>query len=716
MAGSAFSQNWFRVAGLRPRLRAHARIHRQRFRGADWYVVQDDQTGRFHRISPAANHMLGLMTGRRTVDEIWRATVAWLGDEAAPPTQDEVIRLLSQLHAADLLAGDVPPDLDALARRAGEGARREVVARLRNPLALRLPLLDPDRFLDATLPLVRPMFTVWGLLLWLAVVGTGAALAAIHWAPLTETVVDRVLLAENLLIAALVYPVIKAIHELGHGYAAKVWGGAVNEMGLMILVLIPVPYVDASSASAIPSKWRRAVVGGAGILVELFIAGLAMIVWVSVEPGVVRAAAFNAALIAGVSTLLFNGNPLLRFDGYYVLADLVEIPNLGARANRHVLHLIRRYAFGLEESRSPATAAGERTWFTLYAVAAFLYRLAVMVGIALFVAGQLFFVGVLLALYTVGATLVWPVLKGLWWLWSAPELGRRRSRAMAVSAGAAGLLGAGLFAVPLPHATTAEGVVWLPEDAVIRAEAAGVLVSLDAPAGGMVEAGTPLATLEDPVAAARRRVLTAQREELRLTLARETLIDRPREAILREQIAQADRAIALLDARLAALTVESPRAGVFVTVRPDDLPGRYVQRGDLLGYVVAPGDAVVRAVVAQEDVALVRERTRGAAVALAHASDRPLQATLIREAPKATTDLPSAALGAGGGGAVPVDPMRPGGAAALEGVFEIDVSAPIPAPVRVGERALVRLDHGAATLAERLLRAGRQLLLRQFDV
>ena len=168
----------------------------------------------------------------------------------------------------------------------------------------------------------------------------------------------------------------------------KVWGGEVREVGLMMLVLFPVPYVDASAASAFPSKWRRAVVAGAGIMAELAIAAAAILVWAAAEPGLVRAAAFNAALIGGVSTLLFNGNPLLRFDGYYVFADLVEIPNLAQRANRQVFHLIKRHAFGLSESASAVTARGEAPWLVIYSVAAFIYRFFIVLGIALFIAGN----------------------------------------------------------------------------------------------------------------------------------------------------------------------------------------------------------------------------------------------------------------------------------------------------------------------------------------
>ena len=190
------------------------------------------------------------------------------------------------------------------------------------------------------------------------------------------------------------FPFVKALHELGHGFAVKRWGGEVHEMGIMFLVFMPVPYVDASAASAFQSKYQRMVVGSAGMLVEVFIAALAMFVWLNVEPGMIRAVAFNVMLIAGVSTVLFNGNPLLRFDGYYVLMDWLEIPNLGSRANQYIGYLIQRYPFGIRNAQSPVSARGERGWFVFYSIASFCYRMFIFATIIWFVAGEFFVVGV----------------------------------------------------------------------------------------------------------------------------------------------------------------------------------------------------------------------------------------------------------------------------------------------------------------------------------
>ncbi|NIO11783.1 MAG: peptidase M50, partial [Deltaproteobacteria bacterium] len=133
-----------------------------------------------------------------------------------------------------------------------------------------------------------------------------------------QNITDRILAPKNLLILWLTFPFLKAFHEFGHGFAVKVKGGEVHEMGIMLLVFTPIPYVDASAASAFRERRERVIVGAAGMMVELFIAALALFVWINIEPGPIRSLAYNVIFIAGVSSILFNGNPLLRYDAYYI--------------------------------------------------------------------------------------------------------------------------------------------------------------------------------------------------------------------------------------------------------------------------------------------------------------------------------------------------------------------------------------------------------------
>ena len=715
MASPLRSASWYRVADLKPRLRAHARIHRQRHRGQLWYVLQDRQNGQFHRLSPLAHHIICLMDGRRTVDEIWEMMGERYG--ADQPTQDETIRLLAQVHAADLLIGDVPPDMGELAHRADRHNRRNFVQNVRNPLAIRIPLVDPERFLAATAPLARVLFGWWGFAFWLTTIVVGSALAGMHWGALTHNVADRVLSSENIVLLLLVYPLVKALHEIGHGMATARWGGEVHEMGVMLLVLMPVPYVDASASAAFQEKRRRIIVGAAGIMVEMFLAAAAMIVWVLVEKGFVRAAAFDVMLIGSASTLLVNGNPLLRFDGYYVLADLLEIPNLGARANAYVLYLLQRYAFGVEHLVSPATAPGEATWFVAYATASFFYRMSVTFGIALFIGSRLFVIGILLALWGLVTGLALPLAKGVHRILFDPQLQRVRGRAILVSSLSVAVLLFLMMIVPAPYATIAQGVVAVPEKSTLRVRTDGEVIDALLAEDRLIEAGTRVARLADPTLAGETAVLEAQTEAYRLRLEAVTNSDLVQANIFREELRRLEGALALNRQRMADLEIVAESSGRLILPRAADLPGKFVKKGDLLGYVVARGDPIVRVVVPQSDIDLVRSRTTKVEIRYVGRIDRVVPAVVAREAPAALDELPSLALSKRGGGDIALDPTKTDAPRALESQFHIDLRvAPQEERMNIGERVFVRFDHGGEPIALRLWRASRQLLLRQLGV
>src|SRR5690606_20540021 len=177
-----------------------------------------------------------------------------------------------------------------------------------------------------------------------------------HWQELTVGQLDRVVSPGNLLLLWLTYPFFKILHELGHGLFTKVWGGQVNECGVVIVAGTPLPYVDASAATGFHTKRQRLMVSAAGMAVELFLAALALLLWVQLSDGFARSFLYNIIIIGSVSTLFFNGNPLMRFDGYHLLTDAFDLPNLATRANQQVSYLIRRYAYGVIGVFSPASS------------------------------------------------------------------------------------------------------------------------------------------------------------------------------------------------------------------------------------------------------------------------------------------------------------------------------------------------------------------------
>ena len=715
MSGDLHSPSWYRVAALRPRLKSHAEVHRHHYRGQLWYVLQDRASRRMYRFNPSAWQVIGLMDGSRTVQEAWDLACHRLGDDA--PTQDETIRLLGQLHGADLLQSEVAPDADELLRRYAKQEKGKFWRNLRNPMSVKLPLIDPDPVLRRNVPAYAWIFRPAGFLAWLALVVAGLVVVGSHWLELTENMADRILAPGNLVGMLLIFPIVKIVHEFGHACAVRAHGGEVHEMGVMFLVFLPVPYVDASASSAFPNKWLRFVVGGAGMMAELALAALAAFLWVSVEPGIVRAACFNVMLIAGVSTVLFNGNPLLRYDGYYMLADLIEIPNLGARANRYLGYLVQRYAFGAREMTAPEALPGEKRWFVFYSIASYLYRQFVTFAIILFVATQYFVFGVLLAIWAGISSIVVPIGKGLAQVINGRNLRRHRQRAWWVTGGAVAALLAGLFLIPFPVWTRTEGVLWVPEQSVVRAQTDGFVAGLDTEPGASVASGVTLMRLEDPLLVPQERLLAARLDELDARLRAMQVEDRVQTQIVREEIEYTRKELVRVQERIAGLTVKSPAAGRFVIANPDDMHQRFVHKGEQLGYITPREDRLVRVVVDQDSVDLVRQRTEGIEVRLAERVKDRLPAKILREVPAASGELPSLALSERGGGTIALDPRQTERPVALNPVFHFELRLPAAeGAMHLGERVHVRFDHGAEPVAFQVWRAGRRLFLRRFSV
>ncbi|MEP6791791.1 MAG: PqqD family peptide modification chaperone, partial [Ramlibacter sp.] len=325
-----FSESWYRVASLRPRLAQQLKVVRQPVRDQVWHVLVEAASGRQVRLNPVAWQFAGRCDGTQTVAALWELLLARLGDGA--PTQDDILRLLAQLYRNGMVQFDAAPHLSMLfAQRAQEG--RERSRGFINPMLLRMRLFDPTRLLDRLEPLLRPLLGKPGLVVWMLCAALAALLCAVNFPQLRAQASAQAASPHMLWLAWLCYPVIKAIHELGHALAVRRFGGAVHEVGITLLFLTPAPYVDASAANSFERRGQRIAVSAAGIMVELFLAALAAFVWFAVEPGRLRDVAFVTLLICSVSTLLFNGNPLLRLDGYYVFSDALDLPNLAARSN-----------------------------------------------------------------------------------------------------------------------------------------------------------------------------------------------------------------------------------------------------------------------------------------------------------------------------------------------------------------------------------------------
>ncbi len=711
MSESVFSPLWHRVSGAHPQLRAQVTILRQHYRGARWFVLHDRSSGKHFRLDEAGYQFVGRLDGRHSVQQVWDALVHARAEQA--PTQNEVVRLLSELSEAELLRTEYAPEFGEVFRRRDERKAKRNKAFV-NPLAFPVPLFDPTRLLDRLIPFARLLFSVPVLLAWLGLILVGVFAALSHWPALREYADVHLLTPHFWLLLWLSYPAIKALHELGHALATRMWGGEVHDMGVTLLLLVPVPYVDASAASAFREKRHRVLVGAIGVMVELALAASATLLWLMVEDGLLRELAFVTMMVGAVSTLLFNGNPLMRFDAYYVLSDALELPNLAARSRAYLAYLAQHYLLGIRSARSPAGTRGERWWLLSYGVAAWVYRLVLSIAVAVWVSTKSVLLAMLLLAWFSFSLIIVPVWRALGFLLTSSRLTKRRARAIGVAAALCASVSLVIFAVPVPLSTQVEGVVWLPEQARVRAASEGFISKVLVADGQSVKRGDALLVMRNPKLSARRDELQAHLRRLATAHSTALAVDLARAQALADETAKVQSELGQISAQIDGLILRSAVDGMLVLPRGQDVLESYVAKGALLAHVLAPQDVIIRALLPHDAAALVRERSRSVQVRLADSMSEALPARIHGETPQASNDLPSAALGDKGGGRWTTDPAEGKGMRSLEPFFVIDLRVPAKVATRVGGRAYAQFDLGSEPLAQRLQRAGRRLFLRHF--
>lgn len=713
-APATFSESWYRIAHQRIWLRPGVRVRRQNYRGERWFVLDNPFSNQFFRIRPAAYELIARLGPDRTVQQAWQECLDRFPDEA--PGQEAVIQLLSQLYHGNLLQYENAADSAQLFERYKKRQEREVRSRLLNLMFMRFPLLDPDRFLVRTMPLVGRLISPLGALLWLFVVGWGVKVAMDNFAVLREQT-QSVLSPDNLVLLYLGMVVIKTLHEFGHAFFCRRFGGEVHVMGVLLMIFTPMPYVDATSSWSFRSRWQRVLVGAAGMIVEVFIAALMVFVWANTGPGTLHNLAYNMIFIASVSTLVFNLNPLLRFDGYYILSDLVEIPNLQQRANLQLRHLCERYLFGIKKSVSPTDRRKEAFWLVVFGILSGIYRVVVFGGILLVVADRFFIIGIIMAAICAISWVLVPAWRFGQYLASNPQLERTRLRAVAVSAVGFAAILLLLAVVKFPSHFRAPGVLLAQERTQVVTETAGYLRALLVEPGSRVTAGQPLLEFANPeldLELVNARAAVSELDaRLRLAMKQRTADLKP----LTMRLNAVNGRVQKLEMDKAALVVKARHDALWIAPELPDQVGRWLPRGTRLGLLINPAAFEFAAVIKQEDGdALFARKISGAEVRLRGQADEVVPIGKWRVIPAEQQTLPSAALGWTGGGEVPVsvdDPQK-----AVEPFFEVQADVLPKADVAIlhGRSGKIRFDLEPEPLLPRWIRRLQQLLQKRYQL
>ena len=710
LSNPASPATWDVLKSLRISLNPAVELDVQSFRSQHWYVLTEQESGESFRVSDS----LKFIFDSRSADLNVGAALALETPHADDNLKEQIALALVQLYRSHLIElspiDQIPEQLKQLR------AQHKTQKKRFNPLSIRVPLWDPDKFLTRTKPVSDLLFHPIVLFSMIAVALSGLGVGLAHMGEIQSDALSQLETPGHWWLFVVAYIALKIVHESAHGFAVKRWNGHVHDMGVMLLVLFPVPYVDATASNMFKDKYQRIGVASAGIIAEALCAGIGVFAWLAMEPGALRTFAFDVILIGGVSTLLFNGNPLMRFDAYYVLADWIEIPNLFARSRKYVDYCLIHYLLGDREMEAPGASRSEKAWLFSYGVSSSVYRLFIMLGITTYLVNTFFFIGVMLALWVAFAQLILPVWRFSAQLRRSDKNSQRKFGLLARFACYASALFLFLSFVPVPQTTVAHGIVTVEDDAHIRAKVGGFVTESTILPRQRVNAGEVVAKLSNPELMRDKRFTQAAIKAVRSEINAAHL-DGVEVGIIKESLRAYTQELAEIETRVTNLAITSANSGAFVAASAKPIQDRYVQKGETIGYVVEPSHLIVRLALTEADLALVQDGVREIELKVMSEHGRSYAAELLRVVPSALSQLPSKALGTQADGSIAVDPADEDGLRPLENVFQVDIKTLEPMhAVNVATRAYARFVHVYEPLLPRVYRATRRLFLSRFSV
>jgi putative peptide zinc metalloprotease protein len=488
------------------RLRRDIEIKPQKYEGRTYYVVKDPVSLRYYRLKDNEHYLLQFMDGAHTLEDAQKAYEKFYRPDRLK--LEDLEGFGQQLLTAGLAQNESPLAGKQLFDRRKKRKRTEWMQTFTNILYIKIPVIDPDRLLQGMLRWLGWIFTMSFFLLSVGVMLGAVMLVATHFDTFRNKLPDY---HEFFSFKTVVYlwvalGCVKVIHEFGHGLSCKVFGGEVHEMGALFLCFSPALYCNVSDAWVLPNKWHRIIISAAGIYVELIIAAIATFVWwnTPTQP-FINNLSLSLMVVCSVSTVVFNANPLMRYDGYYVLADWLEIPNLRERSNRFLSNLVQEHCLGIEVQPEPYMALWRRILFVVYAIASYIYKWVVTFSILWFMYSflrpyKLEVISSMLALASLGSLLGWPtyrLCKNIYRRGRLPDM--KRWRVMVTGSVLAALL-LFVFLVPVPVSRVRGQALVQPSpetSSTVHVKHKGKLVKLNVRDGDRVNEGDVLAEFQN---------------------------------------------------------------------------------------------------------------------------------------------------------------------------------------------------------------------------
>ncbi|WP_417378007.1 biotin/lipoyl-binding protein [Gimesia sp.] len=566
------------------------------YKGLGYWVIKDPVSLKYTRLHPEQYYILNLLNGSRCPEEI--------RDEVHRqyPTLllsiSEIQQLISDLYRKGLLTSGRPGQGVTLIKQSREEHKKKLTTTFKNLLYLRLPGWDPETTLQKLYPYVKWMWKPWATLMFALLIVSSWVLIGVQFEAFRSRLPEfqQFFGWPNLIYMWFVLGAAKIIHEFGHGLSCKHYGGECHGMGIMFLVFSPCLYCDVSDSWMLRNKWQRIIIGGAGMYIEVIMSAIAVWVWWFTKPGLLNHLALNLFFVSTVTTVIFNANPLMRFDGYYMMSDLLEIPNLRQKADKHLRDTFAWYCLGIESQRDPFMPETGKFWFIIYALSAALYRWFIMFGITLFLYTvlkpyDLQSIGITLAVVSI-ASFFGGIVFNIYKIIAAPRAEPMNYFKVSATLTVAAALILGILLIPVPMHFEAPFIIEGYDVREVRTTGSGRLEKVYVEPGQHVVKGQKLANIVNIEKQDELRQLNTDREIQMDEIAKyRALDDLAGLTVSEEKLSNIEERIAEIKEQLKNLEVIAPVSGVVVAPASQPEPKLSDSKKQLSRWFGTPLDA-----------------------------------------------------------------------------------------------------------------------------
>jgi len=611
-------------------------------------IVEDPVRGKFFQIGLEEYELMMGLDGQKSLNELLPN-----GGELPQNKQDQFIQIAQWLVQNNLVYSPAVDGSKRLNQQSKQAAKAKWLGWI-NPLSCKFTLFNPNRLLTGLQPYTSWLFSLWVFLIWLSVGGYAMTLLVSDWNAVGSAATG-VLAGSKWIWMLLIWIALKLVHETAHGIACRRYGGEVPEAGVLLLLFTPMPFVNVTSMWRSKNTWQRIVVSAAGMYVELFISFLAIIVWKN-HPGMIGSIAFDVFLLSSVTTILFNANPLMRFDGYFILSDLIGIPNLSTKGSKWFNEWMKGLYFGTPQTPN-LLGSSERRIVQVYGVLAWCWKLTI--GLSLMIAASVLFYGAGLILAVLGGITfygmpIWNQYLSLFGPKAPHPINRSR---LAWSLTLTAMLGIGLFTVLRAPATkSAPALIQFCGEQILRSVTDGFLTEIRVTDGEAVSPNQVLMVLKNEPLELEVRELEHLIEEAAIsTRIKVKSGDLAESQAAAEKQAGLQKQLLEKQQQLETLTIRAPFAGTIYARNLSNRIGSFCKRGSELCAISPLNSKQILASIDQRDFESIQGQ-QGKFLRVAFPGIKTFSSKLTRINPRASVDPQESAWGANAGGPLPVRP------------------------------------------------------------